>query len=204
MTATRATVEARGSPHVRSAEAGISAGVTQQERVRKLFAEFAPFVWRSLRRLGVPDADVDDMLQEVFLVVYQRLDDYEERDRARSWLYSICVRVASSQRRKLSRRRESVTSELPEQKLAAPQLQYVEDREALAFGERLLRLLPAEQREVFVLYEVEHLPMAQIAEALGCPLYTAYSRLRLARQRILAEVERVEGRAERPRTEGEV
>ncbi|MDB4973915.1 MAG: polymerase sigma factor RpoE [Myxococcaceae bacterium] len=132
------------------------------------------------------------MLQEVFLVVYQRLADYEERDRARSWLYSICVRVASSQRRKLSRRRESVTDEPPEGRLPATQLQQVEEREALALGERLLQLLPPEQREVFVLYEVEHLPMAQIAEAVGCPLYTAYSRLRLARQRILLEVERAE------------
>jgi RNA polymerase sigma-70 factor (ECF subfamily) len=52
--------------------------------------------------------------------------------------------------------------------------------------------LPPDQREVFVLYEVEHIPMAQIAEAAGIPLYTAYSRLRIARRRILAEVERAE------------
>jgi len=135
------------------------------------------------------------MLQEVFLVVYQRLGDYEERSRARSWLYSICVRVASGQRRKVNRRRENVTMELPEQRSAPAQLQDVEDREALLLGHRLLALLPDEQREVFVLYEVEEMPMTEIAAALGCPLYTAYSRLRTARLKLLAEVARERGDA---------
>jgi len=164
-------------------------------QLRELFEEHASFVWRSLRRLGVAEADLDDMLQEVFLVVYQRLGDYEERSRARSWLYSICVRVASGQRRKVNRRRENVTMELPEQRTAPEQLQQVEDREALLLGHRLLALLPDEQREVFVLYEVEEMPMTEIAQALGCPLYTAYSRLRTARLKLLAEVTRERGGA---------
>jgi RNA polymerase sigma-70 factor (ECF subfamily) len=158
--------------------------------LRELFEEHASFVWRSLRRLSVAEADLDDMLQEVFLVVHQRLSDYEERSRARSWLYSICVRVASGQRRKVNRRRENLSLAVPERASAPVQLQGVEDREALALGHRLLALLPDEQREVFVLYEVEEMPMAEIAAALGCPLYTAYSRLRTARLRLLTEVTR--------------
>jgi len=157
-------------------------------RLRALYEQHASFVCRSLRRLGVPEADLDDMLQEVFLVVYQRLADYQERDRARSWLYSICTRIAQAQRRKLGRRREDVTSEPSLGAADAAQLQSVEDREALAHGNRLLGLLPAEQREVFVLYEVEDMTMAQIAEAIRVPLQTAYSRLYKARQRILAEL----------------
>jgi RNA polymerase sigma-70 factor, ECF subfamily len=160
-------------------------------RLRELFEQHSAFVWRSLRRLGVAEADLDDMLQEVFLVVYHRLGDYEERDRARSWLYSICVRVASSQRRKVARRRENVVPEPTDQQVAAMQQQQLEDREALRLGHQLLSLLPEEQREVFVLYEIEHLPMAQIAATLACPLHTAYSRLRVARQKILAELARV-------------
>jgi RNA polymerase sigma-70 factor, ECF subfamily len=156
--------------------------------LRQLFDEHAAFVWRSLRRLGVPEADVDDLLQEVFLVVYRRLADYEERARARAWLYSICARVAQKQRRTVFRRREDMSGELPEARVAATQLMRVEEREALALGHRLLAQLPDEQREVFVLYEVEHLPMQQIADALGCPLYTAYSRLRAARLKIVAEL----------------
>lgn len=166
-------------------------------RLREVFDAHAPFVWRSLRRLGVPTADVDDTLQEVFVVVYQRLAEYQERDRIRSWLYAICVRVAQSQRRKQQRRRESHAPEQLDPPVAPTQLRQVEAREALAFGHELLSRLPEEQREVFVLYEVEHMPMAQIAEAVGCRLFTAYSRLRLARQRVAAELARA-------RAEGEI
>lgn len=167
-------------------------------RLRQLFDEYASFVWRSLRRLGVAEADLDDQLQEVFLVVYRRLDEYEERDRARAWLYSICRRVAQTQRRSVRRRREDLSGDMPEGRIAPTQLVRVEEREALALGHRLLATLPEEQREVFVLYEIEHIPMQQVAEALGCPLYTAYSRLRAGRTKLLAELAN-----ERRKEEGE-
>ncbi|MFT3924193.1 MAG: sigma-70 family RNA polymerase sigma factor [Myxococcales bacterium] len=159
-------------------------------RLREVFDEHASFVCRSLRRLGVSETDLDDVLQEVFLVVYQRLRDYQERGRARSWLYSICTRVAQAHRRKSLRRREHLTSEPPETMAAATQLAQLEDRDALALGHHLLSLLSPEQREVFVLYEVEDMTMPEIAEALSCPVQTAYSRLHKARERILAEVRR--------------
>ena len=76
-------------------------------QLREVYEEHGPFVIRSLRYLGVREADLDDTLQEVFLVVYQRLNDYEEKGRARAWLYSICTRVAHAQRRKFGRRRET-------------------------------------------------------------------------------------------------
>ena len=157
--------------------------------MRALFDEHGAFVVRSLRVLGVREQDLDDLLQEVFLVVYQRLHDYEERGSARAWLYSICTRVARAQRRRAWRRREDIRAELPEASVDAPQHQRVADREALALGQELLERLPRDQRDVFWLYEVEEIPMAEIAQALGCPLQTAYSRLRKARERILTEVQ---------------
>lgn len=158
-------------------------------RLREAFEAHGAFVCRSLRHLGVPEADLDDLLQEVFLVVSKRLDDYEERGRARSWLYSICSRVASSQRRKVRRRRE--TEPVAESAAEPLQLEAVQDRQSLELGWRLLQELPAQQREVFVLYEVEDMPMAEIAQALDCPLQTVYSRLYKARERILAQVQRL-------------
>jgi RNA polymerase sigma-70 factor (ECF subfamily) len=160
-------------------------------QLRALFEEHGSFVLRSLRYLGVREADLDDTLQEVFLVVYQRLADYEEKGRARAWLYSICTRVARAQLRRVGRRRETAMPAFSEESIEPTQLERVEDREALALGQRLLDQLPPQQREVFVLYEVEDMPMAEIAQALDCPLQTAYSRLHKARARILAEVERI-------------
>jgi RNA polymerase sigma-70 factor (ECF subfamily) len=138
----------------------------------------------------VSESELDDALQDVFLVVYQRLADYQERGKAKSWLYSICTRTAHAMRRKGMRRREQLMSEPHEGETAAAQLTQVEAREALALGQRLLAMLPDEQREVFVLYEIEEMPMAEIAEALSCPLQTAYSRLHKARERILQESRR--------------
>jgi len=163
--------------------------VEDPTRLRAVFEEHGAFVCRSLRLLGVLESDLDDVLQEVFLVVYQRLHDYEERGRARSWLYSICTRVARAQRRKLWRRREELSREVPETSEAATQLDRIANHEALALGQKLLERLPREQRDVFWLYEVEELPMAEIARGLGCPLQTAYSRLYKARQRIVAEMQ---------------
>jgi RNA polymerase sigma-70 factor (ECF subfamily) len=159
--------------------------------LRAVFEEHASFVCRTLRRLGVSEADLDDLLQEVFVVVHKRLPEYRDMGRTRSWLYSICTRVSQAQRRNQKRRRESLVPEPPEEISAASQHQHMEDGEALVLGQRLLASLPAEQREIFVLYEVEDMTMPEIAEALGCPLQTAYSRLHSARQRILAEVNRL-------------
>jgi RNA polymerase sigma-70 factor, ECF subfamily len=157
--------------------------------LRALYDQHGPFVCRSLRYLGVREDDLDDVLQEVFLVVYQRLNDYQEKGRARAWLYSICRRVAHSQLRKIGRRRETASPEFFEDLAAPTPLEQAVDREALALGHRLLSRLPRPQREVFWLYEVEDMPMTEIARASDCPLQTAYSRLHKARARILAEVE---------------
>jgi RNA polymerase sigma-70 factor (ECF subfamily) len=159
-------------------------------RLRDLYREHSAFVWRSLRRLGVADADADDMLQEVFLVVHQRLSEYEERDKVRAWLYAICRRVSSDQRRKTFQRRETMGPDLPEGNVAATQLAHVENLQALRLGHRLLGALSQELQEVFVLFEIEQMPMAQVVEAVGCGLFTGYSRLRLARKKIQSELAR--------------
>jgi RNA polymerase sigma-70 factor, ECF subfamily len=184
-----AKVEPKEQVHVMPEER--HAAIDTPSSLRGLYEEHAPFVCRILRRLSVPEAELDDGLQEVFLVVSQRLADYRERGKARAWLYSICRRVAQAQGRKRTRRREELKPEITEGEMAATQLRRLEDAEALLLGERVLAMLSPEQREVFVLYEVEDMPMSEVADALGCPLQTAYSRLHKARSRILSEVERL-------------
>jgi RNA polymerase sigma-70 factor (ECF subfamily) len=162
----------------------------RSQQLANLFAQHAAFVWRSLRRMGVAAADLEDATQEVFVVVHKRLEEYEERASIRSWLYAICLRVSSRQRRTTSRRREQVVAEPPELSVEPGQLADVEQRESLRLGQSLLAALPEKQRTVFVLYEVEHMTVAEIAEALGCPLQTAYARLHKARERVRAELSR--------------
>jgi RNA polymerase sigma-70 factor (ECF subfamily) len=152
--------------------------------VAEVFREHAPFVWRALRRLGVREADVEDACQEVFVVVHRRLGDFEGRSSVRTWVYGICVRVASDWRKRAHVRREIVTDTTPEPEPDSgrdPQ-RALATREARRILDRILDELDDDKRAVFVLYEIEQLGMAEVADSLGCPLQTAYSRLHAARK----------------------
>jgi RNA polymerase sigma-70 factor (ECF subfamily) len=158
---------------------------------RTSFEENAPFVRRTLRRLGVPQADVEDLTQEIFVIVHRKLEEYDGRSPFRSWLYGICTRVVSSYRRSARVRLRSwqaeAAVELCESQIACDLEQTAEARRACLMLEALLVRLDDDKRNVFVLFELEGLAMTQIARTLGCPLQTAYSRLHAAR-RALREV----------------
>ena len=163
----------------------------------EIFREHAPFVWRGLRRLGVPESDVEDVCQEVFVVVHRKLGDFEGRSSLRTWIYGICARTASDYRRSGRVRREVVTDAPPEPPQDGGSASYdaVALRQARATLDRILDELDDDKRAVFVLYEIEELTMAEVAEALGCPLQTAYSRLHAARKVVEAGVQRAQARS---------
>ena len=147
-----------------------------------LFTQHADFVRRSLRRLGVPASDVDDALQEVFLVVHRRIADYEDRGLLRAWLFAISRQVASHYHRGTSRaenRRRGLIIDA-----ASPDLEeLLARREAEEVVTRFLDELDEAQREVFCLSDIEGLTAPEIVVALGLNLNTVYGRLRLARKR---------------------
>lgn len=151
---------------------------------RRAFEDHARYVWRALLGLGVGEADIPDASQQVFVVLHDRLVDLVPGASLRTFVYGICLRVASDFRRRAHRRYERLCAEPPERAAGVSPERRAADREALGALEAALERLPAAQREVFVLYEIEELPMGEIAEALACPLPTAYSRLRLARSAI--------------------
>ena len=146
------------------------------------------FVWRNVRRLGVPAPDVDDAAQEVFLVVHRRLPDFEPRGSLKAWLFGIVARVASAHRRRL--RRAAPTSagrDEPVDPDRTPSLapscdEAMAETEAVAVLHALLDGLDDDKRAVFVLAELEQMTAPEIAEALGVKLNTVYGRLRQARR----------------------
>jgi RNA polymerase sigma-70 factor (ECF subfamily) len=155
----------------------------------EVFREHARPLWRALLGLGVRPGDVDDACQEVFLVVHRRLPEFDGRA-LRSWLYAICLRVASEYRRSARVRREITVEEVPEDAAPPLQLDLVATRELSGRLLASLERLDEEKRQAFVLYEVEELTLREVAEALGCPLQTAYSRLQAARTFVRADFER--------------
>jgi RNA polymerase sigma-70 factor (ECF subfamily) len=147
------------------------------------------FVWRSIRRLGVPEGDVDDAVQKVFLTVASRLADIDPRAERR-FLFETALRTAANERRAQSRRRRADEAELEElvANLPSPE-QTAVDRATL---DVLLGVLPVELRAVFVLFELEQMTSEEIAALLGVPTGTVSSRLRRGRALVEAKVRRMQ------------
>ncbi|HWP08394.1 MAG TPA: RNA polymerase sigma factor [Polyangiaceae bacterium] len=157
--------------------------------VRAVFDEHARYVWRALRHLGIPEADVEDLCQEVFVVVQRKLGEFEGRSELRTWLYGICLRVAADHRRRAHVRNERPHPDPTEGLAASPGMRPDARAEARSALQALLDELDDDKRAVLVLYELEGLTMKEVAATVGCPLQTAYSRLHAARDRLTALVE---------------
>ncbi len=157
----------------------------------RVLQDHTPFVWRALRRLGVRAADVEDVCQEVFVTVHRRLATFEGRSSLRAWIYGVCVRTAAAYRAR-RRRMPEVEGDATEASVPPHQMEDLERRRALAALDVILDRLDDKKRAVFVLYEIEGLPMAEVAEAVGCPVQTAYARLYAARERFDDAVRRAQ------------
>lgn len=156
--------------------------------VAELYDAYADFVWRSLHRMGVWNADLPDLLQEVFLVAHRRRKELKAGASIRGWLWAVALGQVRNYRRKAFRRREqpalvdvSRSQGDPEEALRAQR-----DRQR---GQRLLNDLDPEKRAVFVMFEVEGLSGREIAERLELPLGTVHSRLHAARRELREALE---------------
>jgi RNA polymerase sigma-70 factor (ECF subfamily) len=166
---------------------------------RQVYDDYFDFVWRSLRRLGVREADAMDVTQSVFLTIHLRLASFEGRAQLRTWIFGICMRVASDHRRSAPVRREAVTDSIDANLGAAghdadPSVR-AESRQAAAIAESLLNQLPEEQRIAFVLFELEEMSAEEIATLTDTAVGTIRSRLRLAREALHREAKRLTARA---------
>jgi RNA polymerase sigma-70 factor (ECF subfamily) len=160
--------------------------------VEQIYERHGDFVWRTLRRLGVEDAEARDATHDVFLIVHQHLARFEGKSSLSTWLFAICRSVARDFRRRERRgARVWLEAEVDEEiDLRADVGRALEQKQELAELERILATLSSEQRSVFILFEIEKLSGEEIAEALGIPLGTVYSRLKRGRAAFREEVER--------------
>jgi RNA polymerase sigma-70 factor (ECF subfamily) len=154
-----------------------------------LYDEHFAFVWRSARRLGVPEAAASDVVQDVFLVMHRRVGDYDGRTPVRRWLLGIVTRVVADHRRRYWRKDsrciphavdKNGVETLPSRELTP--LENAEQAEALELVTTLLGQLDPDKRELLVLSEFEEMSAPEIAAHLGINLSTVYARLRAARR----------------------
>jgi RNA polymerase sigma-70 factor (ECF subfamily) len=146
-------------------------------------------VWRLLQRSGVPEAELEDAVQEVFLVAHRRLADFRGESSVKTWLFGVGLRVAKDARRRLSRKggHDALDDHghLPSPHGLEEQTMH---RQAFTQLLRLLESLGEELREVFVLAELEELTAPELSATLGVNVNTVYSRMRTARLRFDALV----------------
>jgi RNA polymerase sigma-70 factor, ECF subfamily len=155
----------------------------------QVYETHAAFVWRSVRRLGVRPGDIEDACQEVFLIVHAKLGEFHGGS-LRAWLFAIAARIASDYRRRAFVRREITGDEIPEITVPEAQTAAIERAQAAALLDAILDQLDDDKRGVFMLFELEQMPMQEVAAAMGCPLQTAYTRLHAAREHVTAAIER--------------
>ena len=156
---------------------------------RTVFETYAPFVWRVLKRLGVREAEVADVSQETFLVLHKRLATFEGRSSLKTFVYGVAVRVAADHRKRAWVRKEQATDEVPEQGGdTATAERSLQAKQSLLALDRALAELDEDKRTVFVLYELEELTLAEIAEITDVAVSTLHSRLALARDHVRARL----------------
>jgi RNA polymerase sigma-70 factor (ECF subfamily) len=159
-----------------------SASDADQVTFDALYREHFGFVWRCLRRFGVPARQAEDAAQDTFIVLHRRLGDLRHDASPKGFLFAIALRVARDYRRAGKR----VTTELDAENEASTErgpFERAAEGEAGKVLARFLDTLDDDKRAVFVLSELEGMTVVEVSELVRANLNTVYSRLRAARAR---------------------
>jgi RNA polymerase sigma-70 factor (ECF subfamily) len=161
---------------------------------KAVFADHFDYVWFSLRRLGIPERDLEDVTHEVFIRVHRRLETYEPEKPIRPWLFAFAYRMASDYRNLARHRVEVLYGHADTADVSLTPAEVLLEREAIDLAEEALNELDVDRRAVFLLHELDGCTMPEISETLQIPVNTAYSRLRLARDQLAKVLARLRSR----------
>ncbi|MCA9639382.1 MAG: sigma-70 family RNA polymerase sigma factor [Polyangiaceae bacterium] len=166
-------------------EASAAQAPLDNARLQQLFTRHYAWVWRTVRRLGVAESAVDDVVQQVYITVNRQLDRIRP-EAERAYLFGVAQRLAANARRGARRNRGTASDELDLEPASGrnPE-QLVDFKERRQQLDRWLDQLDDDLRAPFVLFELEGLSLAEIADTLDLPLGTVKTRLRRARERFL-------------------
>ena len=180
--AVRSELTNSGAPLVSAAALGSA------PKFADIYAGYFRFVWSTARYMGVETKALDDVVQDVFVIIYERVHTLQQREALRSWSYGIVRRVVlthhRTQRSALNKAEELlVNADLIHPVLPTPQ-QITEESERAKLFWSLVSVLDERKREVFLLAEFEEMTAPEIAKLTNLPLNTVYSRLRAAREEL--------------------
>lgn len=179
-------------------ESSVSADWPERTSFAELFERYFAYVWHSLRRLGVPERDLEDVTHDVFIRVYRRLDTRDPARPLRPWLFGFALRLAAEYRRR-ARNRFELLAIAEEPADPSPNVaEQLERSQHIAIALSLLEAVPIERRAVYILHELDGCSIPDVAEGLGIKLATAYTRLRLARHDLRELAKRWRARGAKP------
>jgi RNA polymerase sigma-70 factor (ECF subfamily) len=157
---------------------------------RELFHTHKGDVARIVFRMMGSSADVEDLVQEVFLQVHRSIADFRGDARLSTWLYRLTVNVVLMHRRAAKSRPQLVGEEAaapPKDTRMLPDEQVARRRRVIAFY-RMVDKLSEKKRTVFVLHEIDGLSPLEIAKIVDAPVLTVRTRLFYARRELAAMI----------------
>jgi RNA polymerase sigma-70 factor (ECF subfamily) len=170
-----------------------------QEAQRQAFAvayrEHLSWMLHAVRRLGVTPAEREDVVHDVFSTAWRKIESYLPDRPMRPWLFGIAFRVVAN--RKAARTgSETLEAEFDARRGAVGQPDSLVEAEVTRQNiQRALEQIPLEQRALFIGHDIDQTPITELARELEIPLNTAYSRLRLARDRFQKVFDTLQGGA---------
>jgi RNA polymerase sigma-70 factor, ECF subfamily len=161
-----------------------------RDRLERMFRDHHEFIWRLLRRLGLGEDTAADMTQQVYLIAAERMADIRSESE-RAFLFGTALRLSKStlrRQRRLQLEDDMDVRQAPLQRIE----ETTEQRRAVALMDQILAKMEPDLVTVFVLFELEELTTAKIAELLSIPIGTVASRLRRAREAFRTHAQRAE------------
>jgi RNA polymerase sigma-70 factor (ECF subfamily) len=161
------------------------------DRLTELFENHVDFVWRTARRFGLSAAEADDAAQQVFLVAARKLGEIT-REREKAFFFRAAINVTRTMLRSTARKREDFAEHSQTADTRPSPEEALDRRHALETAHGVLRAMPPDAREAFVLFELEEMTMQEVADLLEIPAGTVASRIRRARAFFRAAVKAME------------
>ena len=173
---------------MRSVPAGLPSAPPQSECLGAFEREL-DYLFVTLQRMGASPAEIDDLLQDVFMILYRRWSTLDVTRPLRPWLFGVTYRVLRASRRR--RAREVLREDFEIEDAGANPEESLRDQESLGMLSAALSRVPPARRRVVVMHDIEGVEISDIARGLSMTRFGVYTRLYKGRRELASALRRL-------------